>query len=72
MAREEGVLIGGSGGTAVHAAVEVAKQLGQGKIVVTLIPDSGRPYLSSSTTTTTCSSSASSNATYRRRQSRKC
>ena len=42
MAREEGLLIGGSGGTAVHAAIEVAKQLGQGKLVVTLIPDSGR------------------------------
>ncbi len=46
MAREEGLLIGGSGGTAVHAAIEVAKQLGTGKLVVTLIPDSGRPYLS--------------------------
>jgi cystathionine beta-synthase len=45
MAREEGLLIGGSGGTAVHAAIEVAKQLGKGKTVVTLIPDSGRPYL---------------------------
>jgi cystathionine beta-synthase len=46
MAREEGLLIGGSGGTAVHAAIEVAKQLGKGKTVVTLVPDSGRPYLS--------------------------
>ena len=46
MAREEGLLVGGSGGTAVHAAIEVAKQLGKGKTVVTLIPDSGRPYLS--------------------------
>jgi cystathionine beta-synthase len=46
MAREEGLLIGGSGGTAVHAAVEVAKRLGQGKTVVTLVPDSGRAYLS--------------------------
>jgi cystathionine beta-synthase len=46
MAREEGLLIGGSGGTAVHAAVEVAKQLGEGKVVVTLVPDSGRAYLS--------------------------
>jgi cystathionine beta-synthase len=46
MAREEGLLIGGSGGTAVHAAVEIAKELGAGKTVVTLIPDSGRPYLS--------------------------
>jgi cystathionine beta-synthase len=46
MAREEGLLIGGSGGTAVWAAIEVAKQLGPGKTVVTLIPDSGRAYLS--------------------------
>ena len=46
LAREEGLLVGGSGGTAVHAAIEVAKQLGKGKTVVTLIPDSGRPYLS--------------------------
>jgi cystathionine beta-synthase len=46
MAREEGLLIGGSGGTAVWAAIEVAKQLGEGKTVVTLIPDSGRAYLS--------------------------
>jgi cystathionine beta-synthase len=46
MAREEGLLIGGSGGTAVWAAIEVAKQLGTGKLVVTLIPDGGRAYLS--------------------------
>jgi len=46
MAREEGLLVGGSGGTAAHAAIEVAKQLGRGKTVVTLIPDSGRAYLS--------------------------
>ena len=46
MAREEGLLIGGSGGTATWAAIEVAKQLGRGKLVVTLIPDSGRAYLS--------------------------
>jgi cystathionine beta-synthase len=46
MAREEGLLIGGSGGTAVWAAIEVAKQLGSGKTVVTLIPDGGRAYLS--------------------------
>jgi cystathionine beta-synthase len=46
MAREEGLLIGGSGGTAVWAALEVAKDLGPGKLVVTLIPDGGRAYLS--------------------------
>jgi cystathionine beta-synthase len=46
MAREEGLLIGGSGGTAVWGAIEIAKQLGPGKTVVTLIPDGGRAYLS--------------------------
>ena len=46
MAREEGLLVGGSGGTAVHAALEVAKDLGAEATVVTLIPDSGRAYLS--------------------------
>jgi cystathionine beta-synthase len=46
MAREEGLLVGGSGGTATWAAIEIAKQLGSGKLVVTLIPDSGRAYLS--------------------------
>jgi cystathionine beta-synthase len=46
MAREEGLLFGGSGGTAVWAALQVAKQLGPGKLVVTLIPDGGRAYLS--------------------------
>jgi len=46
MAREEGLLLGGSGGTAVWAALQVAKQLGPEKLVVTLIPDGGRAYLS--------------------------
>ena len=36
----------GSGGTAVHAAIEIAQRLGAGATVVTLIPDSGRAYLS--------------------------
>ncbi|HEY7207485.1 MAG TPA: cystathionine beta-synthase [Gaiellaceae bacterium] len=46
LAREEGILAGGSGGTSVWAAVEVAKRLGPGKRVLTMIPDSGRNYLS--------------------------
>ena len=41
MAREEGLLVGGSGGTAVWAAIEIAKELGPGKTVVTLFPDGG-------------------------------
>jgi cystathionine beta-synthase len=45
--REEGLLIGGSGGTAVHAALEVARELADpGALVVVLVPDSGRNYLS--------------------------
>ncbi|HEY3832878.1 MAG TPA: cystathionine beta-synthase [Acidimicrobiia bacterium] len=44
--REEGLLIGGSGGTAVCAAIEVARELPAEAMVVVLIPDSGRNYLS--------------------------
>ena len=46
MAREEGLLVGGSGGTAVKAALEVAAGLGAEATVFTLIPDGGRAYLS--------------------------
>ena len=44
--REEGILIGGSGGTAVAAARELASGLGSDNMVVVLIPDTGRGYLS--------------------------
>jgi cystathionine beta-synthase len=44
--REEGILIGGSGGTAVAAALELGRELAAGDLVVVLIPDSGRGYLS--------------------------
>ena len=44
--REEGLLIGGSCGTAVHAALEVGAELGPDAVVVVLLPDSGRNYLS--------------------------
>jgi cystathionine beta-synthase len=46
LAREEGILAGGSGGTSVWAALEVAKRLGPGAQILTMIPDSGRNYLS--------------------------
>lgn len=46
LAREEGVLSGSSGGASVCAAVEVARRLGPGKRVVTVIPDSAERYLS--------------------------
>ena len=46
LAREEGLLVGGSGGTAVWAMLEVARRFGPEATLVTLIPDSGRGYLS--------------------------
>lgn len=44
--REEGLLIGGSGGLAVAAALQVARRAGPDDIVVVFNPDSGRGYLS--------------------------
>lgn len=43
--REEGIFVGGSTGTAVWAALEVGKTLGPDDVVVVLVPDSGRGYL---------------------------
>ncbi|MBK7198221.1 MAG: cystathionine beta-synthase [Myxococcales bacterium] len=44
--RQEGLLVGGSSGSAVWAALQVAKELGAGKRVVVILPDSIRNYLS--------------------------
>ena len=46
VSREEGILIGGSGGMAVAAAIRVAKAAGPDDVVVVFNPDSGRGYLS--------------------------
>ena len=46
LARKEGVFSGSSGGANVYAAIEIAKRLGAGKRVVTMIPDSAERYLS--------------------------
>jgi cystathionine beta-synthase len=46
LAREEGLLVGGSCGMAVMAALEVAAGAGPDGVVVVLLPDSGRGYLS--------------------------
>jgi cystathionine beta-synthase len=46
LAREEGLLAGGSGGLAVSAAVAVARERDRDTTIVVLIPDSGRGYLS--------------------------
>ena len=46
LARREGIFSGGSAGTAIHGALDVARRLGPGKVVVVIIPDSGDRYLS--------------------------
>jgi cystathionine beta-synthase len=46
LAREEGILVGGSSGAAVFAALHVARKLRRGKTVLALLPDTGRNYLS--------------------------
>ena len=46
LAREEGILAGGSAGTTLLAADQLARRLGPGKRVLMLVPDSGRNYLS--------------------------
>jgi cysteine synthase A len=46
LAAKEGVLAGSSGGAAVFGSLAVAKRLGAGKRVVTIIPDSAERYLS--------------------------
>lgn len=46
LARKEGVLAGSSGGANVFVALKVAKKLGPGRRVATLIPDSAERYLS--------------------------
>ena len=46
LAREEGLLVGGSCGMAVVAALEVARRAAPDDVVVVLLPDGGRGYLS--------------------------
>ena len=46
LAREEGILAGVSSGTNVAAALRLAKELGPGKTVVTILPDTGERYFS--------------------------
>jgi cystathionine beta-synthase len=46
LAREEGLLVGGSGGTTVWAALEIAKRFRPDARILTMIPDSGRSYMS--------------------------
>jgi cystathionine beta-synthase len=46
LAREEALLVGGSCGLAVVAALRVAETAGPGSVIVVLLPDGGRGYLS--------------------------
>lgn len=46
LAAEEGVLGGSSAGAIVHAAAELARELGEGKRIALVIPDSAERYLS--------------------------
>jgi cystathionine beta-synthase len=46
LAREEGILVGGSSGTALGAALSYARRLTSNDVVVVLLPDTGRGYLS--------------------------
>jgi cystathionine beta-synthase len=46
LARDEGLLVGGSGGTTVWAALAIADRFGPEATILTMIPDSGRSYMS--------------------------
>ncbi len=45
LAREEGILAGGSSGSALHAALEHAKKLDDSKTMVVILPDAGAKYV---------------------------
>ena len=45
LAREEGLLVGGSSGAAMYATLQVAKNLPKNMVVVVVLPDTGRNYL---------------------------
>lgn len=49
MSREEGLLVGISSGANVIAATQLAKEMGPGKTIVTVLPDRGERYLSMGT-----------------------
>ncbi len=46
LAREEALLAGGSSGAAMYGALQVAKDMREGQVMVVLFPDTGRNYLS--------------------------
>ena len=46
VAKNEGFLPGISAGANIHGAIEIAKKLGKGHTVITVVPDGGDRYLS--------------------------
>jgi cysteine synthase A len=46
LAREEGILVGTSSGAAAAVALRIARELGPGKLVATIFPDTGERYFS--------------------------
>ncbi|HKZ45688.1 MAG TPA: cysteine synthase family protein [archaeon] len=46
LAKEEGLLVGPSSGAVMHIALKKAKELGKGKVIVAILPDTGERYLS--------------------------
>ncbi len=46
VARSESLLVGGSSGANLHASLQIARRLGPGKRVVTIVPDSAERYVS--------------------------
>jgi cysteine synthase len=46
LAKLEGLLVGMSSGAIMHVALQKAKKIGKGKIIVAILPDSGEKYLS--------------------------
>jgi cystathionine beta-synthase len=46
LVREEGIMAGGSGGSAVWAALKACEKLSEDQVVVVILPDSGRNYMS--------------------------
>lgn len=48
LANKEGILAGMSSGAAMYIAIKKAQELGTGKIIVTILPDTGERYLSTS------------------------
>jgi cysteine synthase A len=63
LARDEGLLCGISSGAAVKVALDLARELGPGKTVVTVLPDTGQRYLSAVEMAASCPEASSAIST---------